>query len=62
MTRLPVGWQKKGFDKKFGARPIKRTIEKYVQNPLAELIISGELENKKEVRITANDFGIELQH
>jgi len=53
---------KKGFDKKFGARPIKRTIEKYVQNPLAELIISGELESKKEVRITANDFGIELQH
>jgi ATP-dependent Clp protease ATP-binding subunit ClpB len=57
------GWlAKKGFDKKFGARPIKRTIEKYVQNPLAELIISGELENKKEVKITANDFGIELQH
>ena len=53
---------KKGFDKKYGARPIKRTIEKYVQNPLAELIISGELENKKEVKITANDFGIELQH
>ena len=57
------GWlAKKGFDKKYGARPIKRTIEKYVQNPLAELIISGELESKKEVRITANDFGIELQH
>ena len=57
------GWlAKKGFDKKYGARPIKRTIEKYVQNPLAELIISGELENKKEVKITANDFGIELQH
>ena len=53
---------KKGFDKKFGARPIKRTIEKYVQNPLAEMIISGELENKREVKITANDFGIELQH
>ena len=57
------GWlAKKGFDKKYGARPIKRTIEKYVQNPLAELIISGGLENKKEVKITANDFGIELQH
>ena len=57
------GWlAKKGFDKKYGARPIKRTIEKYVQNPLAEPIISGELENKKEVKITANDFGIELQH
>ena len=57
------GWlAKKGFDKKYGARPIKRTIEKYVQNPLAELIISGELENKKEVKISANDFGIELQH
>ena len=57
------GWlAKKGFDKKYGARPIKRTIEKYVQNPLAELIISGELEKKKEVKITANDLGIELQH
>jgi len=58
-----ISWlSKKGFDRKFGARPIKRTIEKYVQNPLAELIISGNLEANKEVLVTANDFGIELKH
>ncbi|MEK9649394.1 MAG: AAA family ATPase [Gammaproteobacteria bacterium] len=58
-----ISWlAKKGFDKKFGARPIKRTIEKYVQNPLAELIISGGLDRKKSVSISANDFGIELKY
>ena len=30
---------KKGFDSKFGARPMRRTLEKYIQNPLSEMII-----------------------
>lgn len=32
-----------GFDPLFGARPLKRTIQNYVQNPLARLILSGEI-------------------
>lgn len=33
----------KGFDNQFGARPLKRAIQKYVEDPLAEEIIKGEL-------------------
>ena len=31
-----------GYDLKFGARPLKRAIQKYVEDPLAEFIISGQ--------------------
>jgi ATP-dependent Clp protease ATP-binding subunit ClpC len=34
----------KGFDSKFGARPLKRAIQKYLEDPLAEEIISTKLE------------------
>jgi ATP-dependent Clp protease ATP-binding subunit ClpC len=31
----------KGFDEKFGARPLRRTIQRYVEDPLAEEILRG---------------------
>ena len=31
----------KGFDEKFGARPLKRAIQKYIEDPLAEEILRG---------------------
>ena len=31
----------KGFDPKFGARPLKRAIQKYVEDPLAEELLIG---------------------
>jgi ATP-dependent Clp protease ATP-binding subunit ClpC len=31
----------KGFDEKFGARPLRRAIQKYVEDPLAEEILRG---------------------
>jgi ATP-dependent Clp protease ATP-binding subunit ClpC len=34
----------KGFDEKFGARPLKRAIQKYVEDPLAEEIINSNLQ------------------
>ena len=34
----------KGFDKKYGARPLKRAIQKYVEDALAEEIVSSKLE------------------
>ncbi|MFT3767035.1 MAG: ATP-dependent Clp protease ATP-binding subunit [Minicystis sp.] len=33
-----------GFDADLGARPMKRTIARYIENPLAELILKGDLE------------------
>ncbi|HLT24601.1 MAG TPA: type VI secretion system ATPase TssH, partial [Ignavibacteria bacterium] len=33
---------KLGFDIQFGARPLKRTIQKYITNPLSEKLLNGE--------------------
>ncbi len=42
----------KGFDKVYGARPLKRTIQRYLEDPLAEEIISGAFKNIKNVKVT----------
>lgn len=34
----------KGYDQQYGARPLKRSIQKYLEDPMAELIINSELE------------------
>ncbi|MCM8796367.1 MAG: ATP-dependent chaperone ClpB [Candidatus Omnitrophica bacterium] len=39
----------KGFDANFGARPLKRTIQKYIQDPLAKKILSGEIKENMKV-------------
>jgi len=36
----------KGYDPVYGARPLKRAIQKYVQDPLAEQILSGQVPEK----------------
>ncbi|TDI69218.1 MAG: ATP-dependent Clp protease ATP-binding subunit, partial [Bacteroidetes bacterium] len=35
----------KGFDKAYGARPLKRAIQKYIEDPLAEEIINSKLKD-----------------
>jgi ATP-dependent Clp protease ATP-binding subunit ClpB len=41
-----------GYDPTYGARPLKRVIQKYVQDPLAEQIIAGEVKDGQKVRVT----------
>jgi ATP-dependent Clp protease ATP-binding subunit ClpC len=41
----------KGFDEKFGARPLARAIQKYVEDPLAEQIINSEIEEGDAILI-----------
>jgi len=48
----------KGYDPAYGARPLKRTIQKYVQDPLAELILSGGIKDGEKVKITAGRDGL----
>ena len=43
----------KGYDPAFGARPLKRVIQKQVQDPLAEQVLSGKLRDGDHVAITA---------
>ena len=39
----------KGFDKQFGARPLKRAIQKYVEDALAEEIITSKIHEGDEI-------------
>jgi len=48
----------KGYDPAYGARPLKRTIQKFVQDPLAELILSGGIKDGEKVKITAGRDGL----
>ena len=40
----------KGYDPVFGARPLKRTLQRYVENVLAEEILSGKFQEGDKVR------------
>jgi ATP-dependent Clp protease ATP-binding subunit ClpC len=44
----------KGFDANFGARPLKRAIQKYLEDPLAEEIINANLEEGDTINVTFN--------
>ena len=51
----------KGFDKVFGARPLKRTIQRYLENPLAEEILSGAFKEGTKITITCQEGREELK-
>ncbi|MDC0156228.1 ATP-dependent Clp protease ATP-binding subunit [Verrucomicrobia bacterium] len=41
----------KGYDKKLGARPLRRAVEKYLEDNLAEALLSGNLRKSKLIKI-----------
>jgi ATP-dependent Clp protease ATP-binding subunit ClpC len=42
-----------GYDDKFGARPLKRTIQRYVEDPLSERILMAEFTPGDEIVVDA---------
>jgi len=48
----------RGYDPAYGARPLKRVIQKNVQDPLAEQILAGRIKDGETVRITADEKGL----
>ena len=48
----------KGYDPAYGARPLKRVIQKNVQDSLAELILSGAVKDGDHVPISAGPLGL----
>src|SRR5262244_343766 len=48
----------KGYDPTYGARPLKRVIQKSVQDPLSELILSGGIKDGEKVVISAGKQGL----
>ncbi len=50
----------KGYDKKYGARPLKRTIQNQIEDALAEKILSGEVARGGKVSITVKEGKVEF--
>lgn len=49
------------YSPEFGARPVKRFMQKYVETKLAEALIKGEISDGNTVEITSKGKGIELE-
>jgi len=49
-----------GYDPVFGARPLKRVIQRNLQDPLAEMILAGDVLDGSEVTVTAGPDGLIL--
>ena len=45
----------KGTDIKFGARPLRRAIQRYIEDELSEMILKGELTDGQTVKIDFED-------
>ncbi|MCB1394812.1 MAG: AAA family ATPase, partial [Rhodobacteraceae bacterium] len=48
----------KGYDPVYGARPLKRVIQRYLQDPLAQMLLSGEILDGASVPVTAGPHGL----
>jgi len=45
----------KGYDPQFGARPLRRAVERYLQDPVAEEILRGNIKPSETVEVTVED-------
>ena len=52
---------REGFDPVFGARPLKRTIQQELENPLAHKLLAGELIPGKPILVDATEDGLTIR-
>ena len=53
------GWlAQAGYDPVYGARPLKRVIQRSLQNPLATLLLEGSIEDGQTVQVSADEKGL----
>ncbi len=49
-----------GYDPVYGARPLKRAVQRYLQDPLADMILQGEVPDGSTVAVDEGDGGLEI--
>ncbi|KLI64261.1 ATP-dependent chaperone ClpB [Aurantiacibacter marinus] len=49
-----------GYDPVYGARPLKRAVQRYLQDPLAEMLLAGEVPDGSTVKIDEGDGALEM--
>jgi ATP-dependent Clp protease ATP-binding subunit ClpB len=47
-----------GFDPVYGARPLKRAVQQYLENPLAQDILSGKFKPNDTIRVSCDSNGL----
>ena len=52
---------KHGFDEMYGARPLKRAIQRFIEDPLSEKILLGEFSKGDEIDVDVAEDGTKLQ-
>jgi ATP-dependent Clp protease ATP-binding subunit ClpA len=58
LTEAAARWlAEKGYDEKFGARPLARVIQEYIKKPLADELLFGKLEHGGTVKVTVTGEG-----
>lgn len=51
----------KGTDIKFGARPLRRAIQRYIEDELAEMILKGELKDGQTVNVEVENEKLKFE-
>jgi len=49
-----------GYDSTYGARPLKRVIQRGLQNPLAQMILEGSVKDGEAVHVSAGAEGLRI--
>ena len=49
-----------GYDPVYGARPLKRAVQRYLQDPLADLILSGAIKDGQAIHVTDGDGALKI--
>ena len=49
-----------GYDPVYDARPLKRAVQRYLQDPLADLILRGDVKDGAAINVDEGDGGLEL--
>jgi len=63
ITEAAKSWlAKEGYDPVYGARPLRRAIERYVENPLSTKVLSGEFKEGDTIVVDAGDDGLVFQN
>ncbi|MFC1942887.1 ATP-dependent Clp protease ATP-binding subunit [Chloroflexota bacterium] len=59
LTEKAKSWlAKEGYDPVYGARPLRRVIERYVENPLSSKMLRGELKEGETIKVDVNKGGL----
>ncbi|MCD8483295.1 MAG: ATP-dependent chaperone ClpB [Verrucomicrobia bacterium] len=61
MTPTATAWvAEKGYDPVYGARPLKRFLQKHIENPLARMLISGNLREGQHLQVDLIEDALQL--